>query len=126
MPVPAVAESDGKEARAGACVPDDGPDIPASDDCTQEEAAAAAQKERLAALEAGQAASLPADAAPPSPTQAAVAPSAPRKTAVSVFARRASRFSVTVLEGHSDGITGIALLGERGVTVACCLCARDA
>ncbi len=118
---PQGAESDGEEAQPGAGVLGDGVDAPASNDGTQAETAAAvvAQKERLATLEARQTASPTTDstAPAPAPKQVAEAPTVPRKPAVSVFARRTSRFSVTVLEGHSDGITGIALLGERGATV---------
>ena len=90
-------------------------------DDAQEEAAAA-QRGRLEALEAEPSAApstVASDLAPASaPSHAAVTPVAPRNPAVSAFARPTSRFSVTVLEGHADGITGVALLGERGSTVA--------
>lgn len=101
-------------------------------DTSAQQVAVTAQAERLAALEADPPTSITANSddsaavatAPGSATDlaptppAAVAPPAPRKPAVSTFARRSARFSVTVLEGHSDGITGVALLGERGDTVA--------
>ena len=71
----------------------------------EQETAATAQRERLSALE---------QQAAPTPTPSAAPVSSNKKPPVSAFARRGGRYHVAVTEGHSGGVAGLELLGNRG------------